>query len=174
MSTNLAIDIHVLPSSPSSPLWESPNKPVTRLGDEHGPILIAPIQSATPLGEALNELSRQLTCFIWGNSAVADLEKFLDQWRVPMVDENETCDSRVHPLVLEWFSKSNAIQGTMRSGRIDLLKTLFKYGLKLDEHHMSTLMDVIVRTGDIAMLEIALEQGWDINAPAIYGPPVLG
>jgi hypothetical protein len=62
----------------------------------------------------------------------------------------------------------------VETGRIDLLQTLFDYGLKLDERHMNKLMNLVVESRDKTMLEMALEQGWDINAPPVFGPPVLG
>lgn len=132
------------------------------------------MQPITSLGKALKELANSLYLLIQNNPSVADLEGFLERWKVSdPVDLNKTI---IHGLVLEWLQHMHALTKAIANQRIDLVQVLFRYGFRVEGGDMEVLMRKIQETGNREMLELALQEGqWDINAPiSRISPPILG
>jgi hypothetical protein len=132
------------------------------------------VQPITFLGKKLKELSLSLYLLIHNNPSVADLEAFLERWKVsgPM-NLNKTI---IHRLILEWFQHVHALRRAIENQRIDLVRVLFRYGFRVESDDMQVLMMKVEETGNREMLELVLKEGqWDINAPiSRIRPPILG
>jgi hypothetical protein len=163
----LAINVHALPSSPSSPSWESPTYIFTSN-------TIGPVQPITPLGKALKELALSLNSLIINNPTVAYLEAFLERWKVP--NPADLSKTIIHGLILEWFQSMHVLTTAIENQRIDLVKMLFGYGFRVEGNDMEVLMMKVKETGKRELLELVFkEEQWDINTPiSRIRPPILG
>lgn len=84
----------------------------------------------------------------------------------------------LHPLILEWFSESDAMEVCLKlkEHRKDLAMLLLAYGIQVNDRAIRPLMHNTLKTNDTEILEWLLDHGqWEINRPVpLWGPPALG
>jgi hypothetical protein len=175
MSQEIALTVDELPTSPLSPRWEEPRRsaPSTRERPLQVIGLGTPNQS---LGQWMKKLTFQFCGLIRSNSTECTMNDFLADWCIDSTDDSNI--STLHPLVVEWFSESNAIEACLKleGNYKDLIKLLLAYGLQMNDRAIGPLMDKTLETQDTELLEWLIEyRQWEINRPVPgRGPPALG
>ncbi|PVH96457.1 ankyrin [Periconia macrospinosa] len=165
-SSSAQIDVSTLPSSPTSPSWESPRHFTFDLGSA---IVTGPIQPLTPTGKALKQLSIELEILVEDNLSLATVQNFLDRYKIPYGSGTEEA-SAIHPLVLEWLSHREILKIVLEKNREDIARYLIDQGFSVNGdgiHEMCKKSPELVKQ--------VIEQGkWDINQPISETlPPIL-
>jgi hypothetical protein len=175
MSQETTFSVDELPTSPLSPRWEEPRRsaPSTHERPLH---VIGLGTSNHALGQWMKKLTLQFCGLIRSNPTVSAVKDFLTNWCI-----NSTKDSNVstlHPLVVEWFGESNAVEACLKleGNRKDLVKLLLAHGIQVNDRAIGPLMDKTLETQDTELLEWIIEhKQWEINRPVPgHGPPALG
>lgn len=175
MSAGATFTVNDLPTSPTSPRWEEPRRS-TAPTRERPIALIGLGESKQPLSQFLRRLTFQICNLVCSNPTIAVVDSLLAEWSISPATENEA--PTLHPLVLEWFSESSAVEDCLEleEDRKDLLKLLLAYGVQVNDRAIRPLMYKTLKTGDTEILEWLMDHGqWEINRPVPgHGPPALG
>lgn len=152
---SIGFTVNELPTSPSSPRWEGPRRstPPTRR-----PLFVVGLGiPKQPLGQGVKKLTLQFCDLIGSNPAVKAVDDFLADWRMEPVTEGEV--ATLHPLILEWFSESDAMEVCLKleEHRKDIAMLLLAYGIQVNDRAIRPLMHNTLKTNDTEILEWLLD-----------------
>jgi hypothetical protein len=134
------ISINELPTSPSSPQWESPIHSVLK-SPIGGPITIFPYQPTTTTGQTLEQISINLESLIESNPPLVALQAFLDHYRISNGSSPSAAmlPGRIHPLVQEWFDYKDTLKMALEMRREDIATYLLDEGFGIDGESMRAM-----------------------------------
>lgn len=100
---------------------------------------------------------------------LAGIQELFSQWR------SRTDSKRLQRNALAWFENTEACwNAAVKNYNIALVRYLLEQGFAPDSYLVSAAVGHALKTGDMGILELCLDNGWDINqARAEASPPLM-
>ncbi|EJT78443.1 hypothetical protein GGTG_03543 [Gaeumannomyces tritici R3-111a-1] len=92
----------------------------------------------------------------------------------PWMMATETGENKVQPNLLAWLEETNALRWACHGDDEDLVRFLLSAGIAPNENAIVQAAAKAREKGDLRVLGLLLDAGWDINKPIRDGTPILG
>ncbi|KAH6618650.1 ankyrin repeat-containing domain protein [Boeremia exigua] len=145
-------------SDSSSPREEIPHDAqAAQVSNSTGSSLLPTNEIPEAQALLLDRTTRELEQLCSKNIEVQTIKAHLESW---MVGSNST---KLQPNLLIRLNSSGALQYAVKNQRKDVVRVLLNYDLVPSERSISAALDHVNNTGDTSMLQLLIDDGWDIN-----------